>query len=174
MAEININGQLCLFPSVPHAVLTSYNNGLGVSPRTTILAWKRAHPTHQVAFLSMLQSLHELGGVELPPYIVEDSTARTIILLENPNKTMMQHVIDWIGSCVGLHYFYRCPYRDKLAEEIRHGDERIKDIDMWLSYHKHPLYLEWKRQQTAGTAIKIAPDTPADFATRKNYQTSII
>ncbi len=173
MATININGFECEFPSVPFCALQACNDGLGVSPRTHLLAWRKATPTHQIAIMYMLYSMYELGGIEHSPYIVEDNERRTIVLLEHPNNTLMQHIIDWLGTCVGLNYRLLCPYRDKLAEEIRNGDERIQDIDRYLSYNRHPLYFEWKKQQNAGSPVRIPADSPADLMTRpKQYGTT--
>ena len=167
MGIINICGQECVFPSVPHSILTKLNDGFGATPRTHLLAWKTASPTNQICIMSMINSMHELGALECAPFVVEDSRDRTIVLLEHPNRTLLDYVLTWISLSVGLHYTHKHPYAEALAEEIKAGDERIKEIDFWLSYHQHPTYLKWKATQYGGSPTKIAPDSISDIATRQ-------
>lgn len=167
MGIINICGRECVFPSVPHSILKNINDGFGATPRTHLLAWKTAESTHQICISYMLYSMHELGGLETAPYFVEDSRDRTIVLLEHPNRTLLDYILSWLSFCVGLHYVHKHPYAEALAEELKAGDDKIKEIDFWLSYHQHPTYLKWKATQYGGSPTKIAPDSISDIATRQ-------
>lgn len=145
MSTYNINGHDCTFPSVPFGELQKYQP----TPSTFILAWAAPRDAvHQMAITLLLDSAYLLGGLQRPPYLIETTEKRTIYLLEQPNRQLLEeHVCMWLGY-LSVAYTYACPYTIALKAELQQGDDKIKEIDDWLSYRNHPLYLEYKRWES--------------------------
>lgn len=128
MAKININGTDCVFPSVPAGTLQNY----GVTSRTHYLAWKLSKtPIHNAVISAMLSSAYEFGAFARPPYFCENDTdGRAIVLLENPSRTVLDHITDWISWVVGPNSFIDLyPYQKAVQELIRKAEEEGKDTD---------------------------------------------
>lgn len=116
MATFNINGMECNFYNIQHATLQNYLDGYGVTPRTHILAWQTLEQTLQLAVVMQIHAMHTIGAVEIPPQCVEDGN-RTCFLLEHPNATVLQHVVDWIAYA-GVKYISECPYAIVRGQQI--------------------------------------------------------
>lgn len=128
MATININGVDCVFPCVPAGVLQTY----GVTSRTQYLAYKLSqYPIHNAVISAMLSSAYEFGAFARPPYFCENDTdGRAIVLLENPSRTVMDHITDWIEWVMGAGSFVSLyPYQKAVQELIRRAEEEGKDTD---------------------------------------------
>lgn len=128
MAEINLCGHICVFPQVPHATLIQY----GVTPRTTELAYKTPNPTVNMMLTCMVQSMYLITALERAPFLVEDG-ARTIYLLEHPNKQVLETLASWLRWTVGTQFSIIEPYRiAKTIDDEEHtncwdGLELVKD-----------------------------------------------
>ena len=94
----------CTFPSIPAGTLQNY----GVTSRTHYLAWKLSKT-----------------------YFCENDTdGRAIVLLENPSRTVIDHITDWIEWVMGAGSFvYLYPYQKAVQELIRRAEEEGKDTD---------------------------------------------
>lgn len=119
MAEIEIAGHLCIFPQISHAILKTY----GVTPYTYELAFATPPQTHSITILSMLWSMAEITAIARPPFFVEDSKERTIVLLENPNKSVLETVERWLYWTCGTQFKILCPYRiAKTKDDLKHAE----------------------------------------------------
>lgn len=108
MATFNINGIECNFYNIQHATLQNYLDGYGVTPRTHILAWQTLESSLQLAVVMQIHAMYTIGAVEIPPLCVEDGN-RTCFLLEHPNATVLQHIVDWLAYS-SVKYISECPY----------------------------------------------------------------
>lgn len=128
MATININGVDCVFPCVPVGVLQS----VGVTDKTHYLAYKiSAYPIHNAAISGLFSSAYLFGGLAKPAFFCQvDNDGRVIVLLENPSRTVMDHITDWIEWVNGPDSFvYLYPFQKAVQELIKRAEEEGKDID---------------------------------------------
>lgn len=128
MATININGVDCVFPCVPVGVLQSF----GVTDRTHYLAYKlSAYPIHNAAISGLFSSAYLFGGLAAPAFFCQmDTDGRAIVLLENPSRTVIDHITDWIEWVMGADSFvYLYPFQKAVQELIRRAEEEDKDTD---------------------------------------------
>lgn len=160
MSKFAINGLVCDFPACSVAQLHQYQP----TPRTRLLAWKLLPPTFNVTILMMLNSIAETGGMERPPYLIEEGQ-RYVYLLEYPSNSMMEAVTQWLGIFGGYsNYIYKHPYREARAMAIQEADENWKDlVYAKTATGKRPL-LDCERTHPelgAGAPLKI-PTIPEE------------
>lgn len=155
MATININGVDCVFPCVPVGVLQTY----GVTSRTQYLAYKLSQYTiHNAVISAMLSSAYEFGAFSRPPFFCEnDRDGRAIVLLENPSRTVLDHITDWLTWVVGPGcYTQLYPYQKAVQEMIKKAEEEGKDTDRAIDLMRYKnLY---SRTIGAGNPHKL-PET---------------
>lgn len=68
--------------------------------------------------------MYQITALERPPYFVEDDK-RTIVLLEHPNKQVLETLERWLHWLVGNQYLIRCPYR------IAKSDDDLQYSETW-------------------------------------------
>lgn len=124
MSKYNINGLICEFPACTTAQLTQYQP----TPRTRLLAWVTpSSPVQNVAVISLLSAMYEIGALERPPYLIEEGR-RMAYLLEYPNNSCMDNLTFWVRIFSGTKYTYLHPYAIARADMIHEADRTWEDI----------------------------------------------
>jgi hypothetical protein len=104
-----------------------------------------------------IHAMYTIGAVEIPPLCVEDGK-RTCFLLEHPNQSVLQHIVDWIAY-TGVKYISECPYSivrgQQLAElEREQNFEKYRDPQ----YRKQINALKGEFCPKGGSALYTAKD----------------
>lgn len=119
MANIEIAGHVCTFPSLDINILRNYHP----TPRTTQLSYVTPPRPHNLMLIAMMDSMYAIGAIERPPYYCE-SGHRTTILLEHPNKNVLDTLERWLYWTVGTRWKIMTPYRiAKAADDEAHYEK---------------------------------------------------
>lgn len=122
MAEIEIAGHVCMFPSIPAQTLHTY----GATPRTTEVAYVTPSAPLNLTLIAIMDGMHAIGAIERPPYYI-DGGQRTIVLLEHPNKQVLETLERWLAWAVGTRWKIVTPYR------IARNNDIAEHAEMWDS-----------------------------------------
>lgn len=166
MGQIIIAGHTCTFPQVGHAILNTYN----VSPRTYELAYKTPAQPASLMIVLMLQTMYMIQALERQPFFVEDGK-RTIVLLENPNKSALESLTTWLSWIIGPQFKVLCPYRlAKTNDDLQHYEIWDKHALTTDSDGKRPLLGEWPPSKTLPPYPDYNPDDlGASIHTTREY-----